>query len=363
MTKSQSVIIKLLRDYMIDCYDNDDIECSINDLYYLTSALNISTIIGYILNKKGIKDQFFEKSIFKSINKYERLLKARNDLDSIFNSNINYVYIKGLTLAKYYPEPYLRYSSDIDVVVKKDINIARSLLEKAGYKCVSSNSQEFSFTKNGISIDLHRTFAEENEKIEKVFENIEIKDHELDINYKYLYLLVHCMKHVKYGQLEFRFFVDLFYLRKLINKDVINSLLKECNLSLFNDKLNNYLDVILNNKEHDDLANQIENFIFQYAEDSGSKNRVLINSDSNLKIKYLLSRFFIPYNKMCFDYPILKKVKILLPFCYVARLFKPLKVKRVKYTFNEVISNFNKNTSNINDMHDFIDNMGINKKI
>lgn len=167
------------------------------------------------------------------------------------------------------------------------------------------------------------------------------------------------MKHIKFGQFELRFFVDLFYLRKLIDKDVVHDLLNETSLVLFDNKVNYYLDVLLNNKEYDDLSEKIEDFIFQYGEDSGNKNRVLINSTDKSSVSYLLSRIFIPYDKMCYEYPILVKHKFLLPTYYIVRIFKPLKSKRVKYTYREISNSLSKTKKDVIDMKNFIESIGI----
>ena len=358
MTNERKCIKKILKTFMLETYE-DDIECSTDKLYKLSSSLNVSTMVGYVLNKKKIKDTYFEKTLYKSIIKYERLLKTKKEIDTLFKHKINYLYIKGITLAKYYKEPFLRYSNDIDVVVKDNIDLASNLLKKAGYRLIVNNVQELCFIKKGILIDLHRTFSVENDNLERIFNQVDYTDHEFDINYKYLYLLVHAMKHIKFGQFEFRFFVDLFYLRQLIDRDLVNTLLKESNLILFDDKVNYYLDALLNKKEYDDLCKKIEEFIFQYGEDSGSKNRVLINSVNKSKFSYLLSRIFIPYNKMCYEYPILDRHKFLLPIYYIVRMFKPLKSKRVKYTYQEVTNSLKKSKIDVNVMKEFIDSMGI----
>lgn len=357
MIKQLNDLKKILKVFMLESYDFN-IECNINDLYKLTSALNVSTIVGYVLNKKSIKDDYFEKTLFKSINRYERLLKTRKEIDLLFNSKVNYLYVKGTSIAKYYPEPYLRYSRDIDIVVKENLDSACKLLEKSGYKCITKTPQEYSYEKNDIVVDLHRTYMEEKDSLEEIFKDAKILNQELDINYKYLYLLIHCMKHMIYGQLEYRFFVDLFYLRQLIDKNVVNDLLEKCNMTLFDSRVNHYLDYLLNDK-NDDIVNDIDDFILQYAFDYGNKNRVLINSQNKSGFKYIISRLFIPYDKMCYEYPILKKNKILLPIFYIVRLFKPLKKNRLKYTYKEINNTINKNPNDINKIQDFINKMGI----
>ena len=63
------------------------------------------------------------------------------------------------------------------------------------------------------------------------------------------------------------------------------------------------------------------------------------------KVKYFWSRIFMPYEGLAILYPVIKKHKILIPFCQVARWFGALfkrkrisrEVKRVAGTDREQI--------------------------
>lgn len=356
--KNEERLLKIIRAYLNNQYDIK-IDGDLAELYKLSNNLNVSTITAYVLNKINIKNNLFENVSFKAINKYERLQQLTNNINKLFDEKIEYVFVKGATISKYYDEPYLRYSGDIDVVVNSGYKRAYDVLLNNGLKILLQNKQETVFRYNGYNIDLHRSFSENNDKYESIFSNLINNNHELDINYKYIYCLMHASKHLLYGQLTLRTFIDIFYLRKLIDKDIVNELLKKVDLVDFNNALNSYLNVLLGEKEYEEIDNKIEHFIFEYALDNGNKNRVLINSYGKSSIAYLLSRLFIPYENMSYDYPILKKYKVLLPLFYVVRLFKPFKYKRGKYTYNELKNSGNRNNNDITNMHDFIKDIGL----
>ena len=42
------------------------------------------------------------------------------------------------------------------------------------------------------------------------------------------------------------------------------------------------------------------------------------------RLKYFFGRIFLPYRAMCGLYPVLKKIPVLLPFCWVARWIKAI---------------------------------------
>lgn len=355
---SKDTLLLILKAYLNNSYDIN-IDFDINELYKLSNALNVSTIVSYVLNKLNIKDEHIDKTLYKAINKYERLNDLRNNINILFNNKFDYLFIKGSSISKYYNEPYLRYSADIDVIVKDKYEEACNLLLNNGFNKKSVNKQETCLIYNGLTVDLHRLFDKNNDNYEEIYLDSFNDNHELDINYKYLYLLTHTSKHLLSGQLELRSFVDLYYLRQQIDNKVVNKLLVETNLVTFNDTINHYLDVLMGKEEYTDLDYTLEEFIFNYADDFGNRSRVLINSYGKSKISYLLNRVFIPYDKLVYDYPILNKYKILTPFYYIVRLFKPLKYKRGKYTYNELINNSKVSNDDIENMHKFIKEIGL----
>lgn len=359
MNETRTDIVHTIRSFFNKTY-NCSINGSVDELFRLSSALGVASIIGYTLNKSNINNANFEKAIFKSINKYERLSNARKEIDELFNDSFKYLYIKGLTISKYYDEPYLRYSADLDIVVEeKQYETAYELLLKKGYKIIRRDKQEITLVNNnGIMIDLHRYYTLDSDNFELLYKDCFNDTHELDINYNYVFNLIHCLKHFRTGILSYKFFVDLYYLRSKIDNNITQELLKSLGLIKFNDCLNSYLDCILGNKDYDNNDLKIENFIFDYANDLGNKNRVLINSYGKSKVSYMLSRLFIPYELICEEYPILKKHKVLLPIYYVKRIVRISSGYRAKYAFEELRNSSESSKDKIAQMHQFINDMG-----
>lgn len=353
MNNVRNEITNIIRSFLKQEY-NVSIDCEIDELYDISNKLAISNIVGYTLNKSNIKNTVFEKSVYKGLTKYELLANTRKQIDSLFQ-DIKYLYIKGLTISKYYEEPYLRYSSDLDVVIADDdFDKAYNTLINNGYKFISRNSQEVVLIgKNKATIDLHYLFTIEDEKFESLYKNCFNDSHELDINYNYVFCIEHCLKHFKYGILHFKNILDIFYLRKNIDNNKVSELLNEFGLTKFNECLNHYLDCLLGIKEYSDIDRKIEDFIFNYTYDLGKTNRVLIKSYNKSKFSYLLSRAFVPYEIISNEYPILKKNKLLLPIYYVKRVIKWRKV-----AIREIKGNFRSKATEIEQMHDFMQEIG-----
>lgn len=83
-------------------------------------------------------------------------------------AEIPFAVLKGTTASIYYPEPILRTLGDIDIIVQPE-NLAKAynLLKANGYRTSESmggNTREVPFVKAGVVIELHRSYAELNQK-------------------------------------------------------------------------------------------------------------------------------------------------------------------------------------------------------
>lgn len=352
---NEEVLKRLIKAYL--CEENNlSLDINDKDLFKLANALNVSSIIAYTLKRLNIKSDLFDTSIYKAISNYERLDYVRNNIIKVFNdNNIEYLLLKGSSISKYYVKPYLRYSADIDVIVKQDhydkaYNLMVNNLE---FKCVQNAIHEKTLTnKQGVSVDFHNNFLLDKPEFEGEFIDCFNDKHELDDNYNYLFHLVHGAMHLVRGQMELRYFTDLFYLRKHINTDITCKVVDRLHLSKFEEAVNSYLDSLLGLKEYSNQDRELDAFIVNYAKDAGASNRVLNNSDN--KASYFIHHIFPSFNIMKGKYPILNNWPILLPIMYVIRLFRVLFSNRRKYALNELKEGLNSDkTSNI------INNLGL----
>lgn len=342
---------------IIRTYLNDDKlsirNINIKDLYDLSNSLNVSSIVGYTLKNNNNYQNIFDKSLYKSMNRYTLFSNYKNIISKLFSkNNIRYIYLKGSTLSCYYKEEYLRYSSDLDIVVyKEDFDKALDLIvNDLSFSIKHRSLNEISLNNNkGVDVDLHKQFELDNPAVEDVFKDC-FKDNELDINYKYIYLINHEAKHFILGQLSMRFFIDLFYLRKLIDRNLVDNVLDKLNLIKFDNALNHYLDYLLKDIEPNDIDLLLDDYILSYANDFGVNNRVNLSSN---KFSYIINRSFPSFKEMSGVFPYLNKYPFLLPWSYLTRIFKTLICKRRKYVFNELSS------KNDHKMSVLIDNLGI----
>lgn len=348
MDKEYQNLLKIIKSYLLKQPYNDEI--NINELFDLSCSLNVPCVAGYVLKKNNKYNNIFDKSIFKSLNKYTIFEDYKKKLIKLFDDkNIKYIFIKGETLARYYDEPYLRFSSDLDVVIHKDdYDSALNLLEKElGFTVKNRIPSEVTLVnKENVNIDFHNRFEFDNIKLENLFAD-SFNDKELDIDRKYIFLLAHEAKHFITGQLDLRFFIDLFYLRDLINKNIVKSILLDMKLFDFDSALNSYLDYILSLHEPNEVDLELEEFILSYAKDKGAGNRVSNNAD---KKGYFARHAFPSFKVMKGVFPILEDKPYLLPWYYIVRIVRMLRTDRRKYVLDEFKSINKKNNNLMNEL-------------
>lgn len=219
MQRTKLDIITILKGYLSHNYDFE-ISSNFNDILNTANSLNLSPIIGYTLNKTSkYKNNIFDNVMYITAIKYEKQEHYRSIIKELFEShNIEFAYIKGNTLAKYYDEKSLRISSDIDILVnKKDYEYASNLLKtECGFKeyCYAENEQ--ALVKDNIYIDLQNKLTNNDEIIDKIYADIKLDDsHELSNEHKYLLIVSHAAKHLLENYISLPFLLDLYYVNKL----------------------------------------------------------------------------------------------------------------------------------------------------
>lgn len=331
-------IINILKGYFHSDY-SFNIESDLNDILDCSNSLSIGPIVGYALNKSDkYKTNIFDNTVFLAADRYERQNSIRQEIINILNkNNIPYIFLKGHTLSKYYDEEHLRYSTDIDILVKKnDYDLVKHILvDEYSYKLIIYKTNEFNVSKNSIVLDMQNKLTEDDEIVDKIYDDIIFDNtHELNNEYKYLFIITHAAKHLNTNYISIQFLLDLYYVNKLdLDREFINSKLKEIKLDRFNEVCLKTIDVLFNGADSDDT---IDSFIEYMFNSSGIENRILAHDGDN----YIISRLFPDAKTMCLLYPSLAKCKLLLPIYYIKRLIDRISMGRLNNAINEVkISN------------------------
>ena len=178
--------------------------------------------------------QNLETVLFKAVYRYEQINYDFTRLcDALEKAQIPFIPLKGSVIRSYYPEPWMRTSCDIDVLVHEaDLETAvDSLVGTLGYTYKHKFTHDVSLvTPNGVHVELHYSLMED----EPVKSSFLVLNHawdtavrsqghdywyELSDEVFYFYHIAHMAKHFENGGCGIRPFVDLRILNRQIRFD------------------------------------------------------------------------------------------------------------------------------------------------
>lgn len=318
-----------------------------------------------------------KKSILKAAYRYERLNYEFERLCRTMESaEIPFLPLKGSVLRGYYPEPWMRTSCDIDVLVhEEDTQRAVSILaDRCGYTGGRKGSHDISlFTPGKEHIELHYDLMEDgianasSRVLGAVWEMALVRDghqywHEMSDEMFYFYHIAHMAKHFENGGCGIRPFLDLWILDNIqeADKEKRNKLLEQGNLLKFADASRKLSRIWFADEEYDPVSKQMEYYILRGGVYGNNENRIMVQQQKKGgRIQYALSKIFIPYDVLKFHYPVLQRHRWLTPFMEVRRWCKLVFCGHAKRTVNELKCNQNISSDEANKTKEFLLSIGL----
>lgn len=350
------ILFSLLRHEIISCEPPKEVVDGITDemlikLYTTSKKYDIASIIASSLSKLGklgLSDdasKAFRKELALSVMRYETMNYDYERICKTFeDEKIQYIPLKGSVIRKFYPEPFMRTSCDIDILVKEnDLDRAvNTLVEKLSF--TTKGNRDFHdvsvFSESETHLELHFNIMENMENVDELLGKVweyAVPSEDGSCRYEMTneYLIFHNISHMSYhfvnGGCGIRPFVDLYLLEKNLDYDKakLSELCEGCSLEKFRIAVENTAKVWLENQPQNELSERIEKHIFSgglYGNlETGS---AVMQAQQGGHFKYVMSRVFQPYNVIKEKYPVLKKHKWLMPVCQVRRWFFVLSNKR-----------------------------------
>ena len=324
----------------------------------LAQKHDVIHLIVFALKKNGLLDESNRKLESKLLIAIYRLEKLNYELTKLCaaleQAEIPFIPLKGSVLRQYYPEPWMRTSCDIDVLVHaEDLQRTVSYLsDNLGYRRESQNSHDISmFTQGGVHIEIHYDLVEDGKvnfasAVLKHIWNVAVKHAGCNYQYEmpdemfYFYHIAHMAKHfVETGGCGIRPFLDIWVLNYRIDFDrkKRDKLLSYGGLGTFAKQAELLSEVWFGNAEHTEITRQMETYILRGGVYGTNTNRVAVQQQKKGgKVRYALSKIFISYDVIKFHYPILQKYKWLTPVMEVRRWGKLIFCGHLKRTVNEL---------------------------
>ena len=362
-TETSKVMFALLRSAVCGgLLSNEEISLYSPDILPKIMSLaqkhDVIHLIVFALKKNALLDESNKNLESKMLTAVYRLENLKYELSKLCaaleQAEILFIPLKGSVLRQYYPEPWMRTSCDIDVLVhEEDLQRAVSYLaDNLGYKRESQNSHDISmFTQGGVHIEVHYDLVEDGKvnsatAVLKKIWNVAVKHDGCNYQYEmpdemfYFYHIAHMAKHfVSTGGCGIRPFLDIWVLNHRIdfNREKREKLLSDGGLSVFAKQAELLSEAWFGNAEHTEITKQMEGYILRGGVYGTTTNRVAVQQQKQGgKVKYALSKIFIPYDVIKFHYPILQKHRWLTPIMEVRRWGKLIFCGHLKRTVNEL---------------------------
>lgn len=350
-------------------------------LYKLAKSHDLAHLVGDALIKNNLIGDSevkakFQKQMMLAVYRYEKINHELGRLRKVLNeAKIPFIPLKGSVLRRYYPEPWMRTSCDIDILIhESDLERAVAMLvDKLAYKREFKESHDISlFSDYGVHLELHYSLIEENcvGNIESVLQDVwkkadpvaETFEYVLSDEMFYYYHIAHMAKHFVYGGCGVRPFLDLWVLnhRAPFDQDNRSAILAEGGLLTFTSEAKALSEVWFGNTEHTDITRQMQNYLLKGGVYGTTKNRISVQQVKHGgKFRYAISRIWLPYDTLKFHYPSLVGKRALLPLYEVRRWCKLIFCGGAKRGMNELKLNSAVSATEQDQINEMLSALGI----
>lgn len=318
-------------------------------LYELSRAHDLAHLAADALEKCGLSPERiptetaerFHRRLLKSIYRCQRNQYVFERVCAIFDGEkIDYIPLKGSVIRAAYPEPWMRTTSDIDILVREDdFSRAVELFKSKGYQYKASSLHDVSLSSpEGVTLELHHSMLSflRGTPAFTVVSRIWAYAHPAYEGacryvlepkmFDYLHI-AHMAEHFEIGGCGVRPFVDLWILRNAGGYDPADcaDLMEEGGLTRFAAACEYLTDCWMapeTTVPGDARLVAFGNYILSGGVYGSVENLVAMGKTRQKGRVYLRSRTFILYNRLKRRYPILVRRKWLLPFFWLRSVFE-----------------------------------------
>ena len=350
------------------------------DLLKIATKHDMQHLLAYGLKLNNLitkENENLEQHIFTAAFRCESLQHELDILCSALEkAQIPFIPLKGSVLRKHYPEPWMRTSCDIDILVH-DEDIPKAveyLTEQLNYTNKGRGSHDVSlYSPGGVHIELHFDLVEEeratnvSDVLNSVWQNITLHKnskywYEMTDAFLYFYHIVHMAKHIETGGCGARSFIDLWILDNMEDAEQEKriELLEKGKFLKFAQEARKLSKIWVENEDHDPISLQMENYILSGGIYGNMENRVIVQQQKKGgRFKYAMSKIFIPYDVIKFHYPVLQKHRWLTPFMELRRWCKLIFCGHLKRTTRELRYNSGVSNAEAVNIQKFLNDIGL----
>lgn len=327
---------------------------SFEELYHFAAMHDLAHFVCHSavykdeLRKCEVGKNLFQAAIFRHVRQDAALHEIS---DAFTEAEIPFLPLKGSVLRRYYPEPWMRTCGDIDILIRpSDFERGKkALIEQCSleFHSISKKDAQF-YGLRGVHLELH--FVLIRDTALPALQPDEIWSHcthdgfcyAMPDDDFYAYHLMHMKEHFVTGGCGIRTFLDLWVLNHRVEYDSEKRSIKlaECGLTEFAGACTHLSEVWFGTAAHTPLTQSMEDYIVGAGVYGSVENWVRVRQvQGGGKVKSLLRRLWLPYDKLVWDYPGLEGRRYLQPYYEAKRLFKMVFSGRMGRSIQEMKAN------------------------
>ena len=299
---------------------------------------DLAHLVGYAAGKAALPDgeavSELRQTAALAVFRHARLdNELRHIEEALEQAGIDFLPLKGAVIRDLYPEPWMRTSGDIDVLVRKaDLERAAALLAgRLSYRTDGERNYHdlLLVAPSGVHVELHFSIQENTAGIDTLLARVwdyarpaQGCRHELTDEFFVFHLIAHMSYHFAHGGCGIRPLLDVFLLlrQRAVDEGVLREYLRQGCVERFYDCVLELIGAWFENRPHTPVTEAMAEFILSGGTyGSRIQRQAVAQEREGGKVRYLLSRVFMPYSAMKQKYPILRSCPALLPFMQVRR--------------------------------------------
>ncbi len=387
MNETIKLLFALINDELFsrpltETYKQPLAEEALECLYALASKHDLAHVVANalyrnrLLSKDSAVASKLQQAQVMALYRYTKLEHEYKQITRVlWEAEIPYIPLKGIIVRPFYPQPHLRTSCDIDILVhREDLEKASERLTTAlNYTCDNEiHYHDISlFSPSGFHLELHFSINENRESMDQLLAQVwtyskPISEGSFEYRQTPEFFMFHQIAHMAYhflsGGCGIRPLVDLYLLRQKMQYDeaVVQALCDQCDIGIFYGCAKELSDVWFGDVPHNALTLQMEAYVIHGGVYGNLDNSVAINrTRSSSGFSYVMSRVFMPYRLLKTKYPVLSKHKWLYPVMTVRRWFELLVPAKRRRAATELKKNRAITDEDQRRMQDFLQELGL----
>lgn len=279
-----------------------------------------------------------DKEIMKDIIQTTELAQ----LSKVFSAaGVKFIALKGAILKELYPQSDFRTMSDIDLFINdEDTEKVKAAMLSQGYEInrLEHGVHDVYYKKPVMNIEVHRDlFGEGGHEFAPLFEDLWCKSnlnsgtrYDLVPEYFLAYVLAHGIKHYQQGGTGVRTFMDIHIYRQhnQIDMEWIYSLFDTVGAREMCEDFVKLSEIWFGSAEYNEKYQKMAEYIIRGGTYGTFENQTLYGMEGKSKGAYLFSKLFPGLSYMREQFPILRRVPVLLPVFWGVRMVKAVTVNR-----------------------------------